>query len=349
MVTMPLLAAGLLVGGVALARYLRRFSLEGRVVLVSGGSRGLGFVLAREAGRQGARIVTCARDENELQTAAEQLRAEGIEVLTVPCDLRDPGDIRRMVRAAEERFGGIDVLVHNAGVIQVGPLAEMTLEDYREAMDIHYWAAVHLVQAVVPGMKARGEGRIALITSVGGRIAVPHLTPYTASKFALVGYSEALRAELAPHGILVTTVVPSLMRTGSPLHAFFKGQHRLEYSWFTLSDSMPLISIGVQRAARRILEAVEQGRADLVLNFPTSLAVRFHGVFPGTTQQLMALAVRALPGPGGVGQQRVPGAASETWLTRSFLTVLTRRAAEEANQVPTAEEKAAAYDGSPLS
>jgi NAD(P)-dependent dehydrogenase (short-subunit alcohol dehydrogenase family) len=317
----------------ALTRNRRRFPLDGRVVLISGGSRGLGFLLAREAGRQGARVVICARDQAELDRASEQLREEGVEVLSVPCDLRDPADIERLVRGANERFGGVDVLVHNAGVIQVGPVDVMTLEDYQEAMDIHYWAAVHLTRAVLPGMWARGEGRITFVTSIGARIAVPHLLPYTASKFALVGFAEGLRAELASSGVLVTTVVPGLMRTGSPINAFFKGKHRQEYTWFTLMDSTPGLSTDAERAARRILAATVRGQADLVLTLPAMVGVRLHGVFPGLTAQVLGWVDRALPGPGGVGEQRVPGSESETWLTRSFLTTLTRRAAQESNQL----------------
>jgi NAD(P)-dependent dehydrogenase (short-subunit alcohol dehydrogenase family) len=329
-----LAALGLGVGTTAAARRLRWFPLAGRVVLVSGSSRGLGLLVAREAGRQGARIVICARSEADLSRAAQELEAEGIEVLALACDLRNPDDIQRLVATAEKRFGGVDVLVHVAGVIQVGPAEEMTLEDYREAMDIHYWAAVHLVRAVVPGMRSRGGGRIALVTSVGGRIAVPHLLPYVASKFALAGFSEGLRAELASSGILVTTVAPGLMRTGSAARAAFKGKHRLEYTWFALMDSLPGLSMDAERAAQRILAATVRGQADLVLTLPATVAARVHGVFPGLTAQLLGLVNRALPGPGGVGEAKMAGAESETWLTRSFLTALSRRAGREANQVP---------------
>src|SRR5204863_2590958 len=127
---------------------------------------------------------------------------------------------------------------------------------------------VHTTLDVMPDMRARREGRIVNISSIGGKVSVPHLLPYSASKFALVGLSEGLRAELAKDGIVVTTVCPGLMRTGSPRNAQFKGQHRAEYAWFTLSDSMPFFSQSAERAARQILSACRHGEAEVVLSLP---------------------------------------------------------------------------------
>src|SRR6185503_4123757 len=122
--------------------------------------------------------------------------------------------------------------------------------------------------AVLPEMRARREGRIVNITSIGGKISVPHLLPYSASKFALVGLSEGLRAELAKDGIVVTTICPGLMRTGSPRNATFKGQHRAEYAWFSIGDSLPVTAMSADRAARQILTACKRGEAEVVLSVP---------------------------------------------------------------------------------
>src|SRR5262249_29078614 len=143
--------------------------------------------------------------------------------------------------------------VNNAGIIQVGPMETMTLADYQEAMRVHYWGPLYTALAVLPQMKQRRAGRIVNITSIGGKVAVPHLLPYVGSKFALVGLSEGLRAELMKDGILVTTVVPGLMRTGSPRNAFFKGQNEAEYAWFKIGDSIPVLTTSAERAARRIV------------------------------------------------------------------------------------------------
>src|SRR5437868_10247139 len=179
-------------------------------------------------------------------------------------------------RAARARFGRIDVLVNNAGTIEVGPMEVMTLDDYEKAMRTHFWGPLYMVLAVLPEMRARKEGRIVNVSSIGGKISVPHLLPYCASKFALTGFSEGLRAELAKDGIVVTTVCPGLMRTGSPLNAFFKGQHQAEYAWFSISDSLPISSISAQRAARQIVRACKNGDAEVILSVPAQLAALFH-------------------------------------------------------------------------
>src|SRR5204863_5194639 len=117
--------------------------------------------------------------------------------------------------------------------------------------------------SVLPAMRRQGEGRIVNISSIGGKIAVPHLLPYDASKFALTGFSEGLRAELLKDGIYVTTVCPGLMRTGSPRNADFKGQHEAEYAWFSIGDSLPGMSMSAEAAAERIVTAFRQGEAEV--------------------------------------------------------------------------------------
>jgi short-subunit dehydrogenase len=144
-------------------------------------------------------------------------------------------------------------------------------------------------------MLARRRGRIANITSIGGKIAVPHLLPYESAKFAAVGFSEGLRAELAPRGISVTTIVPGLMRTGSYVNAYFKGRQESEFKLFALLANAPLVSIDAERAARQVVSAIKSGRAEAVLGLPAWLAVRAHGVFPGFTARAVALADRLLP------------------------------------------------------
>ncbi|MCE9669466.1 SDR family oxidoreductase [Myxococcus stipitatus] len=326
-----LVAAGV---GVALGlgRALRRtrYSFQGRDVLITGGTRGLGLVLARQLVRQGARVALCGREEESLQRARDELEREGGEVLALPCDVRDQVSVEAAVSAVHERWGGVDVLVNNAGVIQVGPLESMTLEDFREAVDTHLWGALHTTLAVLPEMKRRGEGRIVNIASVGGRVAVPHLVPYAASKFALVGLSDGLRAELRQDGIRVTTVCPGLMRTGSPLNARFKGNHEAEYAWFSVSDSLPGMSVSAERAARIILAAVRRGDAEVLVGLPTRLAVWGRALAPELTAAVLAWANRRLPQSSL--QDRHAGVDSQTPLTRSWLTELSRRAAERNNE-----------------
>lgn len=324
-----------------LARRLRpTYSFRDRVVLITGGSRGLGLVLARCLADEGAYLAICARDEEELSRAQDDLRQRGARVLTVPCDITDRAEVEEMVRSVTSHLGRVDVLINNAGVIQVGPLETMTLDDYEEAMRTHYWGPLHAILGVLPQMKERGQGRIVNITSIGGKVSVPHLLPYSASKFALVGLSEGLRAELAQEGIVVTTVCPGLMRTGSPPNADFKGQHRAEYAWFAISDSLPFFSMSAERAARQIVEACRRGEAEVVLGLPAQAAVAFHGLFPGLTADILALVNRLLPGPGGVGTARVKGKESASTLAPSVLTAPTDRAARRNNELVAADEEA---------
>ncbi|HKX33363.1 MAG TPA: SDR family NAD(P)-dependent oxidoreductase [Blastocatellia bacterium] len=324
---------GTAVAARAVVRRLTQFSLRGKTVLITGGSRGLGLVLAREFARQGARLAICARDAGELARARVDLVSRGAEVVAVPCDLTDQSQVREMIRHVREQFKEIDVLVNNAGIITVGPYEEMTLSDYEEAMKANFWSALYTTLAVAPEMRARRQGRIVNIASIGGKIGVPHLVPYCASKFALVGFSEGLRAELKPHGVVVTTVCPGLMRTGSPLHATFKGQHREEYKWFSVSDSLPLTSMSAERAARRIVTACKNGDAEVILSIPAKLAVELRAHFPELTAGLMGLFNYLLPDPGGIGVEGSKGAESGSALSSSWLTVLSQRAARKNNQI----------------
>jgi len=311
----------------------RTYDLHKRVVLITGGSRGLGLVLAREFAREGARVVICGRDEATLKRARNKLAEDHLPVFAVPCDVTDQEQVNTLVQRVSDRFQRIDVLVNNAGTIAVGPLEVMTLADYEAAMNLHFWAPLYTTLAVLPGMRQRAEGRIVNIASIGGKIGVPHLTPYSPSKFALVGLSQAMRAELAKDGVWVTTVCPGLMRTGSPRNALFKGQHRAEYAWFNISDSLPLLSMSAERAARQIIAACRRGEAETILSLPAQLAVTFHQTFPEFSTHLLAAVNRLLPTPGGIGSTPVTGKASASSLSPSVLTTLGEHAARRYNQV----------------
>jgi NAD(P)-dependent dehydrogenase (short-subunit alcohol dehydrogenase family) len=283
-----------LVGREALAR-LREADLRGEVAFVTGGSRGLGLLIARELGRVGCRVAICARDEAELGRAGQDLERRGVEVLTLVCDVGDREAVEEAVDRATRHFGRIDVLVNNAGVIQVGPLGAMTVEDFEHAMDVIYWGAVYATLAVLPQMRRRGTGRIVNVTSVGGKVSVPHLLPYAAAKFAAVGLSEGLRSELARDGITVTTIVPGLMRTGSGLNALFKGNQDREFGLFASVASLPIISMDAENAARQIVQATRRGEAERILGLPANLIARLQGLLPGLNADLMGLVNRLLP------------------------------------------------------
>lgn len=295
--------AAITAGGYVVAKRLAppSYSFAGRVAIVTGGSRGLGIELARALGAAGARVAICSRDPDELAAAVEDLDARGVEVFAGPCDVTDRGQVAGFVRAVLGRFGRIDVLINNAGVIGVGPLENMTDEDFAAAMRTHLDGPRFFCEEVLPHMKARGEGRIVNIASIGGRINLPHALPYCTSKFALVGYSEGLGVEVAKDGIRVTTVCPGMMRTGSPLNATFKGQAEKEFAWFATSDVVPVASIASDEAADRILDACARGKRELIFPTVAKLAVTAHDLFRGTSLAAISLLGRLMPSPGGEG------------------------------------------------
>ena len=316
-----------------LLRRSRRFSFEGKTAFVTGGSRGLGLVLARRLVDAGARVAICARTQADLEPAERELRRRGGEALAIRCDVRQPDEVRAAVRQALERFGAIDLLFNLAGVIQVGPLEAMTREDFRLGMDVHFWGVLNTVLEIAPVMRRRGWGRIVNVASLGGKRAVPHMLPYTASKFALVGLSNGLRAELAQDGILVTTVCPSLVRTGSTRNALFKGQHRKEHAWFSVAGSLPLLAMSAEQAAAQILRACRDGEREVVLRNPLNVAVALQEFFPGTTQSLLGLVARAMPRMGGIGQRSAYGYQSASGWSPSLLTRLGDAAAQRNNEM----------------
>jgi short-subunit dehydrogenase len=204
-------------------------------------------------------------------------------------------------------------------------------------MAVHFWAPLLCAEQVIPGMRRHGQGRIVNISSIGGEIGVPHMVPYCASKFALNGYSQAVRAELMRHGIYVTTVCPGMMRTGSPRNALFKGQHRAEFAWFSVAGSLPGLSMSADRAARQIVRACRYGRAKITLSLPAKLAVAISAIAPELTADMVSLGALGLPEPGGVGRANIEGKHSTSSISPSILTVLTDRAAERNNEVSPAE------------
>ena len=311
------------------------FAFGGKSVVVTGGSRGLGLVMARRLADEGARVTLVARDEQELERAAADIRGRQpfADVQTVVADVRRRYEAERAIAQVIERYGAVDVLINNAGIIQVGPLDHMKLSDYEDAMNTHFWGPLYMIMAALPYMRRQDGGRIVNISSIGGRIAVPHMLPYSASKFALGGLSEGLRAELAQENIVVTTVYPGLMRTGSPVNAMFKGKRPQEYAWFAISDSLPLASIDATRAGRQIVEACRRGDGELVITVQAKLAILARDVAPELFSNAMALMNRLLPGPAPDGDAARPGQDVDAEWADTPLTAPTYKAAEENNEL----------------
>jgi len=278
--------------GYTLLQSSRRADLRREVVLVTGSSRGLGLLLAREFARQGCQVTICARVQEELDQAQEQLQQWGVEVFAVLCDVSDQAQVNGLMETLMQRYGRVDIHVNNAGTIQVGPIPSATLDDFQQAMDTMFWGGLYTTLALLPQMEARRSGRIVNVTSVGGKVGVPHLLPYVSAKFAMTGFSEGLSAELSGSGVQVTTIIPGLMRTGSYLNAFFKGHQQDEFRWFSLGDNLPVISIDGEVAAHAIVEAVRRGDREYILTLPAKGLTRFYGLFPNIALRVIGWTVQ---------------------------------------------------------
>jgi len=329
-------ATGIAAAMMARKKYLesREKFIGGSVVLITGGSRGLGLALAHEFAREGCKVAICARDKDELERAKADLVNSGARVMTVECDVTRRSEVEAMIAAVEARYGQIDILVNNAGVIKVGPLESMTIEDFQDAMDIIFWGTVHPVMALLPSFLARNGGRIVNITSIGAKVSVPHLVPYSSAKYAAAGFSEGLRAELKDTGVQVTTIAPGLMRTGSYTAALFKGDAEAESNWFSVSASMPGLAISAERAASEIVSAVKRGESERVLSVPANVLARLKGIAPGLTQDLIGFAAQYLLPRRSSSKHEVPGWGLphlRSWKMRGLLA-FGRMAARRLNQ-----------------
>ncbi len=308
------------------------YPLREKVVLITGGSRGLGLVLARHICARGGNVALIARDAEELARAKSDLATRRSTVMTIQCDLLDSEQIQAAVRRVIDRFGKIDILINNAGIIEVGPLEHLMREDFERAIRLHFWAPFELISQIVPEMRIWGGGRIVNISSIGGKVAVPHMASYSASKFALTGFSDAIRAELARDNIHVTTVAPGLMRTGSHVNAKFKGRHDDEFAWFAASAGAPLISMNADRAARKILAACRRGQPSLTLTFAARKIVLGNALFPNLTGYLMKFVNRLLPGTGGEQGNESRAGSEVPRRTPGWMTKLADRATQKNNE-----------------
>lgn len=314
-------------------RAQRATDFRGRVIVITGGSRGLGLALARQLVQEDAKVALLARDVKELDRAARQLDGLGGEVLTVPCDITNETQARIAIEAVLDRFGAIDGLINNAGTIQVGPMEHMAKLDYEEAMNLHLWAPLRLINLAVPHMKRQGGGRIVNIASFGGLIAMPHMTPYSVTKFAEVGLSNAMRAELFKDGVLVTTVCPGVIRTGSHVQANFKGRQTEEYTMFKLAGVLPGTP-DAATAARLILDAMRHGDPQLTFPLQMRLAHMANALFPNTAGFFLGVLNRFMPAPAeeSGGDRSISGREVENMIPQSVLSKLNLRAVLENNQ-----------------
>ncbi|WP_370747604.1 SDR family NAD(P)-dependent oxidoreductase [Streptomyces sp. MnatMP-M17] len=276
---------------------LSRPSIAGLSAVVTGGSRGLGLLLAEQLAVRHCDVTIVARDERELARAEALVRRPpGVRIRTAVCDVRDREAVRRLMRDTALACGGIDIVIANAGIIQVAPVDAIGAEEFEGALDSIFMGALHTSLEALPYLRrSPAGGRLALIGSVGGLLAVPHMLPYSCAKAAVGALAEGLHAEAARDGVSVTAVHPGLMRTGSHLHATFGGDQVGEFAWFSAIAGAPVVSMGARRAADRIVTGVQRRRIRIVLTPTARAASLAHGLAPALTTRMTTLAARGLP------------------------------------------------------
>ncbi len=270
-------------------------SLDGKVVLITGGSKGLGLALGRALVKERCRLAICARTREDLELTKVELKSMGGDIFVRPCDVADPEDVNEFVKEVLLRFGQIDIVINDAGIIMVGAVESFSPEEFHAAMDVMYWGIVHTTRAVLPHMKEKGYGQIVNVTSIGGVVSIPHLIPYCSAKFAATGYSLGLASELRHEGIFVTTIIPGLMRTGSYVNALFQKGNRKEFKLFSAMSTAPLVTISTDKAVREIISAIKKKSIFKILGLPAKIIHHLHHFFPETIIRMYALVEKYIP------------------------------------------------------
>lgn len=297
------------------------------VALVLGASRGLGLLCAGELARRGYAVVLASRSQESCEQASDHIAAQGFSrehLHARACDARDGDAVDDLIDEVERTVGPIEVALHVAGIIQVGPWQEWEREQFEDAIDTMLWGPVNLCMPLAHRMVGRGHGRLGVVSSVGGQVSAPHLLPYSTAKFGAFGFSQGLGAELSGTGVTVTSVAPGLMRVGSHLAAEFKGDHAKEYAWFAAGASAPLLAIDADRAARKIVDSLLRGRPFVTFTPLAQVGTRVHGLAPGLTQRLLGVVGRALPDAPSGHTEVLPGHRVEPMLSPKARRVLTR-------------------------
>ncbi len=259
-------------------------NLNDRVAIVTGASSGIGAALARQLSAAGVRVVLAARTADKLQALAAELAPA--QALVVPTDVKDPAQVEHLVARTVEHFGGVDILVNNAGFGLYGLVEEYQWDHLRELWEVNFFAVVHLTQAALPHLRAR-RGAVVNISSVAGKVVLPYMTGYCASKFALNAFSDGLRMELARAGVRVITVCPGRVRTDFHRLAYRDGKNLPEVFQRRGDQGVPAESV-----ARATVLALRRNRREIIVPAKLYLVTGLRRLFPALTDRLVARVVR---------------------------------------------------------
>ncbi|MCC6419044.1 MAG: SDR family oxidoreductase [Gemmataceae bacterium] len=259
--------------------------LRGRRILITGASSGIGRALAEQLADAGARLVLAARSADRLDELASTLTAKGADALAVPTDITRDEDRRHALHAAVERLGGLDVLINNAGVASWAHFADATEAILRQVMEVNFFAPAELIRLAIPVLVQGQQPAVVNVASMCGKRGMPAWSEYSASKFALCGLTEALRAEMARFDIDVLLILPGLTR--SNLHqGLLKNEGRMKIDF---DDGMP-----PETVAAGIVAALRKNRAETVLGREAKWMLRVNRFFPRLLDRLIARRVRKL-------------------------------------------------------
>jgi|SRR5438067_2900101 len=254
-------------------------------LLVTGASGGIGRGVAELAARRGARVALAARSADKLDELARSLTQAGAEAVAIPADVTSEADRQRMLQTVVDRFGGLDVLVNNAGVASFGHFADSTEDVLRQIMEVNFFAPVELIRLAIPLLQKGRQPAVVNVASMCGRRGLPAWPEYSASKFALCGMTEALRGEMARFDIDVLLVLPGLTRSDLGRH-LLRNEGRMKINF---EDGMP-----PEEVARGVLDALERNRAETVLGREAVWMLRLQRFMPRLLDRLIERRVRKL-------------------------------------------------------
>jgi len=258
--------------------------LQDRVAIVTGASEGIGKAIAELFAREGARVVLAARSEDKLQALAARVGAE--RALAVPTDVADGAQVERLVERAVEQFGGVDIVVNSAGFGLYAPCHEMNWEHFRQMWEVNFFGAVRLALTALPHLRKR-RGVVVNISSVAGKIPLPYMGAYCATKFALNTISSAMRMELKQAGVRVVTVLPGRVATQFHMAAYRDGQNLPGVFQRRKSEGVP-----AEKVARVALNATLSGRREVVVPWRLRLAMAASALLPGLREYVLSRMVK---------------------------------------------------------
>jgi short-subunit dehydrogenase len=258
-------------------------------VVITGASQGIGKAIALLFSQQGYNTVLASRTGDRLFALAQELKTAGHSVLAVPTDVRDPQQVQNLIDQALAEYGSVDVLVNNAGIYISGPADTFSLDDWHQAIDTNLWGYIHTIHALLPHLLEKKSGTIVNISSIGGKVPIPYLVPYSTSKFAVTGLTQSLQSELSPKGITVCGVYPNLIKSDFMERAIFRGKDAADEG-DRRQQVEQVLSVPVvekpEDVAKAVWDAVKHKKTEVVVGSasPTLVSNR---LFPDLMQWVM--------------------------------------------------------------